>query len=87
LAPKHCSAGLGRDRPETEVAALFDHLVGDRKQRRRINAERPCDLEIDDKFELDRLVDRQVGKLGTFEKLTDANGENAILPNAVAEPP
>jgi hypothetical protein len=62
-------------------------LVGDHKQRRRINAERPCDLEIDDKFELDRLVDRQVGKLGTFEKLTDANGENAILPSAVAGPP
>ena len=50
--------------PEKEVAALFDHLDGDRKQRRQhIDAERLCGLAIDDKFELGRLVDRQVGRL------------------------
>jgi hypothetical protein len=60
------NANVHTEGPETEVAALFDHLVGDRKQRRRINAERPCGLEIDDKFQLDRLV---TGKLASLAPL------------------
>jgi hypothetical protein len=39
-----------------------DYLVGARKQRRRdCQAERLCSPEIDDKLELRRLLDRQIG--------------------------
>jgi hypothetical protein len=60
MMQSNSNAAIGRDGPfaETEAVALFDHLLGDRKQHRRINAERLCGLEIDDKFELDRLVGR-----------------------------
>src|SRR5262245_29592265 len=45
-------------------ARLFDHLVGEREQRRRNRqAERLGDLQIDDEIEFNRLLDRQIGRL------------------------
>jgi hypothetical protein len=49
--------------------------VGDRKQRRRDDqAEHPGSRGIDDQFELARLYDRQVRRLGVLE---DAAGIDA----------
>ena len=50
------------------MRALFDHLVGAREQRRRhVEAERLGGLEVDHELELDRLHDRQVGRLFAFQ--------------------
>ena len=49
---------------------LFDHLVGDGKQRRRhVQAERLSGFKIDYQFELGRLFDRQFRRIGPFENL------------------
>jgi len=43
----------------------LDHLVGAGEQRRRhFEAERLCGRQIDHEIELDRLLDRDVGRLG-----------------------
>jgi hypothetical protein len=55
-----------------QIAALFDHLVGARKQCRwHKDAKRLCGLQIDHQIELGRLFDRQVGRLRTHENLVD----------------
>ena len=47
---------------------LFDHLVGAGEQRRwHVEAERSGGRQIDDQFELARLHDRQVLRLGALE--------------------
>jgi hypothetical protein len=52
-------------------ASLFDHLVGNREQRRRHGeAEHPGSLGVDDQLELGRLHDRQVRGLGALEYAT-----------------
>ena len=46
------------------LASSLNHLVGERQQRRRdVDAEHPCRLQVDDKLELRRLHNRQVGRL------------------------
>ena len=46
------------------TASLFDHLVGGGEQRRRhVDTKRLGDLEVEYELELDRLHDRQVGRL------------------------
>src|SRR5690348_13526390 len=70
--------GCERDLPAVRClqhrrkAASFDNLVGANKQRRRYGeAERLCSLHIDDEFELGRLLDRQIGRLGASENFID----------------
>ena len=52
-----------------------------RAARRHVEAERLGGLEIDDQFELGRLLDRQVGRLGALE---NAAGVDAGLPIRIA---
>ena len=54
--------------PKADIALfLFDHLVGAGKQRRRHGkAERLGGREIDGKFEISSLIDRQVGRCCTL---------------------
>jgi len=50
----------------------FDYLVGAGEQRRwHGEAERLSSLEIDDQLELGRLLDRKIGRISTFQNLTD----------------
>ena len=51
-----------RSVPKTEVATLFDHLVGtDEKCRRNVDAERLRDLEVDHEFRLGWVLCGQIG--------------------------
>src|SRR5262249_24026628 len=53
------------------LSKSLDHLVGAGEQRRwNFQAKRPGGRKIDDELELDRLHDRQVGRLGTLENAT-----------------
>jgi hypothetical protein len=46
----------------SKMASLFDHLVGAREHgRRHVEAKRPGRDEVDDKIELGRLLDREIG--------------------------
>ena len=50
----------------------FDHLVGAGEQRRwHLEPERIRGLEVDDKLELGRLLDRQIGGPFTLEDAID----------------
>src|SRR5262245_16112810 len=54
---------------------LFDHLVGAREQDRRdIETQGPCRLQVDHELELGPLLDRQIGWLCPFEDLVDEDG-------------
>jgi hypothetical protein len=46
--------------------ALFDHLIGPREDRRRDRqAERRGSLQVDHQLEFGRLLNWQIGRLGT----------------------
>ena len=52
----------------SKVEPLFDHLIGGHlHDQRHREPKRPRCLEIDDELEFHRLLDRQVGRLFTFE--------------------
>src|SRR5215208_5496341 len=52
----------------------FDDLVGASKQRlRHRETERLCGLQVYDQLEPSWLLDRQVGRLGALEDLSDVN--------------
>src|SRR5712692_6532637 len=54
------------------IAASFDHLVGDREQLVwNGEAERLRSLEVDDQLELRRLLHRHIGRLLSLEYATD----------------
>jgi len=62
-----------------QTSGLFDHLIGDAEQRlRHREAERPGSRQIDDKFELGRLQNWQIGGLGPLEKAARIDAELAI---------
>src|SRR5215471_9959368 len=50
----------------------------ERSAYREFGGRRLRALEIDDKFELDRLMDRQIGRLGTFENLPGIDAYLAV---------
>src|SRR5262249_23930491 len=56
-----------------------DDLVGAREDRwRHGKAELSRGLEIDDQLECRRLLDRQIGRLGALEDLSDINADLEI---------
>src|SRR5262245_24187096 len=64
---------------QTTAATSLDHFVGTgEKYRRHLEAERLCRSDIDDQLEARRLLDRQVGRLGTPEYLVHIRGEPVV---------
>src|SRR5689334_22240663 len=58
----------------------FDHLVGEREQRRRnVDVERLSRLEVDDEFELACLHDRQIRWLFALEYAAKINSDLMIF--------
>src|SRR5262245_54253121 len=61
------------------AAPLLDHLIGSGEDRRRDGQpEGFGGLEVDDELELGRLLDRQIGGLGTLENLVHVNGSAPV---------
>src|SRR5690348_16069053 len=61
------------------LMASFDDLVGEAEDRwRDCKAERVCSLEIDHQLEFRRLFDWQIGRLGTFQDLSDVTADLLI---------
>ena len=66
--------------PEADIApTLFDHLIGAREEC-WWHGEPEClgSLEVDDQLELNWLLDRKIGWLGTSEYLVDVDGGASI---------
>jgi hypothetical protein len=64
IGPWLKSANTGCEQSQ-QTASLFDHLIGAGKQHRRhLQAERLGGLQVEDEFELGRLLDREVGRFG-----------------------
>src|SRR4051794_10843621 len=59
----------------THPARSFDNLVGAQQYRRRyLDAERSGGLQVDDRLEPRRLLDRDVGRVSTLQYPVDENG-------------
>jgi len=80
------SAGKFHFEPPSLVP-LFDHPIGYREQAgRERDTERLGGVEIDDKFKLGRLHDRQVRRLSVFEDATGVDAELTIRARNVGSP-
>src|SRR5262245_47713276 len=67
------------DRTSLRLAHSFDHLVGEREQRRRhFDAERARRLQIEHELEPGRLHDRNVGRLLALEDTARINAGQAV---------
>jgi hypothetical protein len=65
-------AGVRGNSPFSAWSRSLYDLIGAAEDRSRDRqAERPGSLEIDDKLEIGRLLDRQIGRLGALEDLSD----------------
>ena len=64
--------------PIADVAALFDHSIGTRRQAGwDVNSDLSCGFQIDDELKLGRLQHGQVGRNCAFK---DTNDKVADLP-------
>jgi hypothetical protein len=64
--------------PTSDIAPLFDHLIGAAEQHRwQFEAERFRSLEIDAQLEFGRLVKRDISRISAFKNLIDEVGEAA----------
>jgi len=71
-----------RPDPRDELTPSFDHLVGERAQRRwNFEAEHLGGLEINHKFVFRRRLDRQVTGLLALEDTINVTGGLAVLVN------
>src|ERR1700747_2418774 len=71
------------DRTSLRLAHSFDHLVGEREQRRRdVEAEFLGGFQVDRNLEFGWLHDRQIGRPLTLE---DSAGVNSDLPISVGK--
>jgi hypothetical protein len=60
--------------------ASFDHLIGEGEQLvGNDDAERLCGADVDDHFKLGRLLDREIGRLGSIEDFRGVGAELASL--------
>jgi hypothetical protein len=61
--------------PNYRASALFNHVVGDREQRRgHVEAEGSCGLEVDAQLGPGRELYRQVARFLSFENAIDIAG-------------
>jgi hypothetical protein len=59
--------------------SLLDHFVGSREERfRHLDAQRLCRLQVDGEYELGRLLNRQVGRLGAVEDFADIDANLTV---------
>src|SRR5215207_11274049 len=63
------------------MAELLDYFISAGQERVWHPKAKPlCGLQIDDQLELGRLLNRQVGGLGTLEDPTDVEARQAVSP-------
>jgi hypothetical protein len=76
--PDHAGVVAAND-PKQTFCDLFDHLVGAAEQRKR-NGDAEClsALEIDDQFNLCRLLDCQIGGFFALEDSTSVDSDQTI---------
>jgi len=76
-AARSCDEASPRDSAAI-LGFSLEHLIRPQQQRlRNREAESFGGLEVDDQFELGRLLDRKVARLGTLENLVDICGGSA----------
>src|SRR5262249_25119029 len=68
------------DRTSLRLAHSFEHLVGEREQRRRnLDAKRLGGFKVDHQLIFCRLQHRQIHGAGALENLADISAREAIL--------
>jgi hypothetical protein len=75
-APRILDSATAAPNREPAYRSLLDNLFGAHQHRlRHSEAERLGSLEVDDQLEFGRLLDRQIGRLGTLEDLSGVNAD------------